>query len=91
MHDDAENLATEYEHKKHGLQVTEAIYKPRTLNHLTSLVHEKIDMSAALHGKQAAVTFFLKHSTNADIYTCMSTHPYKYMHAHLTLMSTSEN
>jgi plasmid maintenance system killer protein len=45
MHDDAENLATEYEHKKHGLQVTEAIYKPRTLNHLTSLVHEKIDMS----------------------------------------------
>jgi hypothetical protein len=58
MHDDAENLATEYEHKKHGLQVTEAIYKPRTLNHLTSLVHEKIDMSAALHGKQAAVSFF---------------------------------
>jgi hypothetical protein len=40
MHDDAENLATEYEHNKHGLQVTEAIYKPQTLT-LTSLVHEK--------------------------------------------------
>jgi hypothetical protein len=33
---------------------------------------------------------FEKHSTNADTHTHMSTHPYKYTHAHRTPMNTSE-
>jgi hypothetical protein len=32
----------------------------------------------------------MSHSTDVDIYTHMSTHPYKYMHVYLIRMSTSE-
>jgi hypothetical protein len=34
--------------------------------------------------------FFKKHSTNVDIHTRMSTHPYEHTHAYPTSMSTSE-
>jgi hypothetical protein len=33
---------------------------------------------------------YLKHSINTDTYTRTGTHPYEYMHAHITPMSTSE-
>jgi hypothetical protein len=34
--------------------------------------------------------FFEKHSIDVDIYIRMSTHSYKYTHAHVTLMSIFE-
>jgi hypothetical protein len=49
-----------------------------------------------LRNKQNANTmvrvslFCVKHSTNADLHTRTSTHPYEHTHAHSTLMSTSK-
>jgi hypothetical protein len=37
-----------------------------------------------------AVHFFLKHSINADIYTCTNTHPYKHTYEHPTPINISE-
>jgi hypothetical protein len=58
---------------------------PLTFVHICQVEHAKAENNFL-----EEVFFCEKHRTNIDTHTHMSTHPYKYMHAHPIHMSTSE-
>jgi Fe-S cluster biosynthesis and repair protein YggX len=40
--------------------------------------------------KKSRLLFFLKYSTNANIYICISNYSYEYMHVHYTFITNFE-
>jgi hypothetical protein len=65
--------------------------KAKLVEEIEKLHKSEMDaMSKAALLENSVRFFFEKHSIDVDIYIRMSTHSYKYTHAHVTLMSIFE-